>query len=138
MLHSAGAVNENSMVDIDTGAILLGTDLFDSLFSLISTNGITDEQKYHNFVNDKVRLSLYGDFQYPLASDVTLEQFYEEKPEGDYSDALTECRTAVWNVLHSYNFKLLRVAPAKFIHFGTTGEILALMTAGVKEYKDLN
>lgn len=137
-LQSVGAVNENGMVDIDTGAILLGTDLLNSLYSLISTNGTTDEQKYRAYVNDKVRLSLYGDFQYPLASDATLEQFYKEKPEGEYSEALTECRTAVWNALHSYNLKLLRLAPAKFIHFGTTREILALMTAGGDEYKDLD
>lgn len=63
ILQSVGAVNENGMVDIDTGAILLGTDLLDSLFSLISTNNTTDEQKYKAYVNNKVRLSLYGDFQ---------------------------------------------------------------------------
>lgn len=137
-LSSMGAVNENGMVDIDTGAILFGTDLLNSLFSLISTKGVTDDEKYKRFVNDKVRLSLYGDFQYPLASDSTLEQFYKEKPEGDFCDELTECRTAVWNALHEYNLKLLRLAPAKFIHFGTTREILALMTAGVEEYKDLD
>ena len=30
--------------------------------------------------------------------------------------------------------KLLRLAPAKFIHFGTTREILELMNGGVDEY----
>ena len=138
MLRSVGAVNENDMVDIDTGAILLGTDLLNSLFSLISTKGIADEKKYKTYVNDKVRLSLYGDFQYPLASDATLEQFYKEKPEGEYSDELTACRTAIWNALHSYKLKLLRLAPAKFIHFGTTREILTLMTADVTTYKELD
>ena len=136
-LSSVGAVNENGMVDIDTGAILFGTDVLNSLFSLISVKGLTDDKKYKDFVNEKVRLSLYGDFQYPLAADATLEQFYKEKPEGDFCEELTECRTAVWNALHKYNLKLLRLAPAKFIHFGTTREILALMTAGVEEYKDL-
>ena len=137
-LSSVGAVNENGMVDIDTGAILFGTDVLNSLFSLISVKGLTDDKKYKDFVNEKVRLSLYGDFQYPLAADATLEQFYKEKPEGDFCEELTECRTAVWNALHKYNLKLLRLAPAKFIHFGTTREILALMTAGVEEYKDLD
>lgn len=42
-LRAVGAVNETGMVDIDTGAILLGTDLLDSLFMLISKNGTTDE-----------------------------------------------------------------------------------------------
>lgn len=33
--------------------------------------------------------------------------------------------------------KLLRLAPAKFIHFGTTGEILELMDSGVNSYQEL-
>lgn len=33
--------------------------------------------------------------------------------------------------------KLLRLAPAKFIHFGTTREILELMSGGVDEYREL-
>ena len=33
-----------------------------------------------------------------------------------------------------YRMKLLRLAPAKFIHFGTTREILELMNGGVDEY----
>ena len=136
-LKAVGAVNENGMVDIDTGAILFGTDLLGSLFSLISTNDVLDEEKYKAFVNEKVRLSLYGDFQYPLASDSTLDQFYLEKPEGEFSTELRDCRTAVWNALHDYKLKLLRLAPAKFIHFGTTREILALMNSGVDEYADL-
>ncbi len=136
-LNEAGAVNNNGMVDIDTGAILFGADVLDALWSLISTDSVFDPKKYTAFVNDRVRLSLYGDFQYPLASDSTLEQFYKEKPEGEYSPELTVCRTDVWNALNKFNLKLLRLAPAKFIHFGTTREILALMSGGVDEYADL-
>ncbi len=136
-LRAVGAVNESGMVDIDTGAILLGVDVLDSLFSLISADGAFDPEKYRRFVNDSVRLSLYGDFQYPLAGDSTLDQFYEEKPEGERSEALRECRTAVWKALRGHRLKLLRLAPAKFIHFGTTGEILELMTEGVGAYADL-
>lgn len=43
----------------------------------------------------------------------------------------------MWNALRGYDFKLLRLAPAKFIHFGTTKEILRLMNSGVNEYADL-
>lgn len=136
-LREKGCVNEQGDVDIDTGAILLGTDVLTSLFSLISTNGQFDDEKYAAFVNDRVRLSLYGDFQYPMATDSTLEQFYDEKPEDSYSEELSVCRTAVWNALRPYRLKLLRLAPAKFIHFGTTREILKLMSGGVDEYSDL-
>ena len=137
MLESAGAVNKAGCVDIDTGAILFGVDLLTSLFSLISIDGVFNPSLYHKFVNDKVRLSLYGDFQYPLAADSTLENYYSEKPDGEYSNELIACRKAVWNVLRPYRLKLLRLAPAKFIHFGTTREILHLMNDGVNDYADL-
>lgn len=136
-LRSVGAVNEANAVDIDTGAVLFGVDVLNSLYSLISTDGEVDEQKYSAFVNDRVRLSLYGDFQYPLATDSTLEQFYLEKPEGEDSEELRNCREQVWNALHGFNMKLLRLAPAKFIHFGTTHEILNLMNSGVDDYREL-
>lgn len=136
-LRSVGAVNDMGAVDIDTGALIFGVDVLNSLWSLISTDDVLDEEKYRAFVNDKVRLSLYGDFQYPMAADSTLEQFYREKPEGEYCPELEKARTAVWKALRPYRIKLLRLAPAKFIHFGTTREILHLMTGGVDEYKAL-
>ena len=136
-LKEVGAVNEAGCVDIDTGAIIFGVDLLDALYGLISTDGIFDVDKYHAFVNDIVRLSLYGDFQYPLAKDSSLEQFYLERPEGEFSEALKTCRTAIWSALRPFRMKLLRLAPAKFIHFGTTREILSLMSKDVDDYADL-
>ena len=132
-LREMGAVNSNDCVDIDTGAVIFSTDMLASLYSLISTT-----EDYHKYVNDTVRLSLYGDFLYPLAEDSTLEQFYDEKPEGEFCAELHEARTEVWKILRPYRMKLLRLAPAKFIHFGTTREILALMSGGVDDYKALS
>lgn len=106
--------------------------MLSSLYSLISTT-----EDYHKYVNDTVRLSLYGDFLYPLAEDSTLEKFYDEKPEGEFCAELHAARAEVWKVLRPYRMKLLRLAPAKFIHFGTTREILALMSGGVDAYKAL-
>lgn len=137
MLTAVGAVNDHGDVDIDTGAILLGTDVLDSLFGLISTNNKIDKPKYESMVNDRVRLSLYGDFQYPMATDSTLESFYTEKPEGEFCEELRSARTLVWNALRLYRLKLLRLAPAKFIHFGTSKEILQLMSSGVENYSSL-
>lgn len=137
-LRAAGAVNEAGEVDIDTGAILLGRDVLDALFSLIGTDGKPDGTRYRTFVNDTVRLSLYGDFQYPMASDSSLPQFLQEKPEGESSNELTACRTAVWNALRPFRLKLLRMAPARFIHFGTSEEVLRLYTSGVEEYASLS
>ena len=136
-LKARGAVNERNAVDIDTGAVIFSSDMLASLYSLISTDGKTDIEKYERFVNEKVRLSLYGDFTYPLASDSTLEDFYLEKPEGEFTDELRAARTEVWSVLRAYRMKLLRLAPAKFIHFGTTNEILRLMNEEISSYESL-
>ena len=132
VLREVGAVNESDCVDIDTGALIFSTDMMNSLYSLIAT-----EEDYDRHVNEKTRLSLYADFLYPLAEDSTLEAFYQEKPEGEFCEELTEARKRVWDVLRPYRMKLLRLAPAKFIHFGTTREILELMSGGVDEYQDL-
>ncbi len=136
-LRSVGAVNSADCVDIDTGALIFGTDVLDSLWSLVSTGGALDEEKYAAFVNNTVRLSLYGDFVYPLAEDSSLEAFYKEAPEGSYCEELRACRKKIWEALRPYRIKLMRLYPSKFIHFGTTHEILHLMSGGVEEYKDL-
>lgn len=132
-LRAIGAVNSNNSVDIDTGAVIFAPDMLKGLHALVDT-----DDKYHSMVNDTVRLSLYGDFLYPLAEDSTLEDFYNEKPEGNFCPELESARTMVWNCLHDYRMKLLRLAPAKFIHFGTTWEILKLMTGGVEDYAALS
>ncbi len=137
MLKEQGAVNDRGAVDIDTGAVLFSPDMVKSLYGLISQNGKVKNDLFNKYVNETVRLSLYGDFLYPLATDSTLEAFYKEKPEGDYCDELLEARTVLWDILRPYKMKLLRLAPAKFIHFGTTKEILHLMSEGIENYRVL-
>lgn len=137
-LKSAGAVNAQECVDIDTGAVIFSATMIRSLFGLISTEGKTDPAKYAAFVNETVRLSLYADFLYPLGTEATLDAFYLEKPEGTFSESLREARTEVWKALRPYRMKLLRLAPSKFIHFGTTREIMQLMCNEIQEYSYLN
>ena len=136
-LREVGAVNESGAVDIDTGALIFGVDVLNALYSLISTDGAIDEAKYAAMVNDQVRLSLYGDFQFPLAADSTPEAFQREKPEYQYTPELAKARDKVWEALRPFRLKALRMAPASFIHFGTTREIAALMGHGVEQYREL-
>ncbi len=126
-LTSVGAVDDNGNVDIDTGAVIFDSNILTDLCALVEKN----PDKY---INDKARLSFYADFLYPLATNSTLEQFYKEKPEGDFTDELHECRTELWQILSPYNMKLIRLSPASFIHFGTTRELLALMTSEMESY----
>jgi len=132
-LAESGALDSRGKVDIDTGAVILNLEILDSLYRLIDT-----EEKYHQFVNEKARLSFYADFLYPLASASTREAYFKEKPEGDFTDELYSCRAALWDALHKYRMKLIRLSPASFIHFGTTGELLHLMTDGMEQYRFLD
>ncbi len=136
-LKEVGAVDEHGTVDLDTGAILLDVELLNALYSLISTEGRVDEAKFGTFVNDRARVSFYGDMLYPLASASTLEQYYKEKPEGDDTPELYECRTKLWDVLRSFSLKLIRLSPAQFIHFGTTHELLTLLNDNILDYEFL-
>lgn len=137
-LRAIGAVNEQGAVDLDTGAILLHTDLLKALFGLISTGGRPDQDKFNRFVNEQARVSFYGDFLYPLASASTLEQYYQEKPEGEDTPQLRECRRQIWEALSPFSLKLLCLSPARFIHFGTTAELLQLMTEEISDYEFLD
>ncbi len=137
-LESLGAVNQHGNVDLDTGAVLFDVDLEEALLSLISTDGRIDEDKYNKFVNDRSRISLYGDFLYPLAEDSTLTQYQKEQPEGEFCQELSDCREKIWEALHSFEMKLICLSPAEFIHFGTTGEVLNLLTEEISDYEYLD
>lgn len=137
-LRKVGAVNNQNCVDLDTGAVLFDCNLLQSLFSLISTDGKLDEQKFERFVSEKSRISFYGDFLYPLAKNSTLEQYYKEAAEGVINDELLACRKDIWNAVREYSMKLICLSPAEFIHFGTTRELLDLVTNNVEDYAFLS
>ena len=128
-LHELQAADENGNVDIDTGAVIMDTDLLKALYKLVDT-----PEQFDAYVNENTRLSFYADFLYPLSSQSALEQYYKETPEGDFTPELHECRTKLWEVLHTFHMKLIRMSPAAFIHFGTTKELRHLMTEGMEQF----
>ncbi len=132
-LASLGAVDGRGNVDIDTGAVIFGSKILDGLYALVDT-----ESGARAYINEHVRLSFYADFLYPLASDSTEEQYYKEIPEGDFSPELTACRRELWRVLSGFEMKLIRLSPASFIHFGTTRELLHLMTEEIQSFSFLD
>lgn len=132
-LKSYGAVDQAEQVNIDTGAVIFDSNILNDLWKLIDTS-----ESFDAMVNEEVRLSFYADFLYPLASHSTLEAFYLEQPEGQFSEALKECRTKIWQVLHPYQMKLICFSPASFIHFGTTRELLHLMSEEIEAYHFLD
>ena len=139
-LRQLGAVNSQDCVDLDTGAVLLDAELLGTLFGLIAdkTGKKAAPEKCESFINEKARISFYGDFLYPLAEDSTFEQYQKEKPEGEFCDELFECRKKIWEALSQYQMKLICLSPAEFIHFGTTRELRSLMTEEVSDYEFLD
>lgn len=137
-LRELGAVDEQDFVDLDTGAVMMDNDLLNALFSLISTDNQVDPVKFDEFVNENARISFYGDFLYPLATKSTLDQYYKEAPDGSFCLELLNCRTKLWETLHSFSMKLLCLSPAEFIHFGTTKELLDLVTTNIYDYEYLD
>ncbi len=137
-LRAIGAVNSQGTVNLDTGAIMLSVPLLNALYGLISTEGKPDAEKFDEFVNNQARISFYGDFLYPLASDATLEQYYLEKPEGEDTPELRACREKIWAAISPYSMKLFRLSPARFIHFGTTSELRQLVTEEIQDYEFLD
>lgn len=136
-LSRIGAVNAQGCVDLDTGAVLLDCDLLAALMGLICNDGKTDDNKYEEFVNEKSRISFYGDFLYPLAQGATLEEFFEQAPEGSFCQELTTCREKIWRAISKFSMKVICLSPAEFIHFGTTKELLELLTDKIDDYEFL-
>lgn len=137
-LKELGAVNEFGNVDLDTGAVVFDSSILNALYSLISTDSYVDQEKFNQFVNERACISFYGDFLYPLAKDSTLEQYYQEAAENVINKELLICREKIWKVLSPYSMKLICLSPAEFIHFGTTNELLKLVTEDVNDYSFLN
>lgn len=128
-LAARGAVNARGMVDIDTGAVWLGAEKLESLCALVR-----EDEGFDRFVNERARLSFYGDFVYPMAASSTLESYFEQAAEGEINDALLACRRALWPLLSGTRLGLVRLSPAEFIHFGSTREWRALMLEGEGRY----
>ena len=132
-LRKKGAVNEHGNVDLDTGAIIMSSSLAEDLYSLVDT-----EDKFAEFVNDKAQISFYADILYPLAEHSELEKYYEEMPEGDFTPELKSCRERIWNSIRKYRMKMISLSPAQFVHFGTTRELLKLMTTELPSFEFLD
>ena len=129
VLREAGAVDFGGKIHIDTGAVILSKNILNDLWILVQDDGAFDD-----FVNEHVRLSFYADFLYPMATASTFDQYLEETPEGDFSPELSVCRRALWDTLHKYHIRLMRLSPAAFLHFGTTREVLRLLSEELPVY----
>ena len=136
-LNSAGAVDSRGMVDIDTGCIWLGSNAVDALMRVISAGDEIELDKLGLFGGPEACLSLYSDFLYPMGSDASLADYLAQAPEGAVTQELDTCRRELWTALSPLSIKLMRLSPSRYLHFGTTWEMLDLVTKDVDGYEYL-
>lgn len=137
VLREVGAANQKDQVDIDTGCIWLDSKLVLEMTGLFYENGNFLEERFGEYVNGDVRLNFYNDFVMPLASEVCWEEYRDSAPENGFSEQLIRCRERIWERLHRYSIKLVRMAPARYIHVGMTEELYDLMVRKIGEYRYL-
>ncbi len=128
-LEASGAIDRLGRVDIDTGAVLLSSEIVNALYSLVNT-----DRKLDSLADDRTRLSFYVDFLYPFSTEASLEGFLLEKGEGDFTSELISARKILWDALSPYRMRLVHFSPAAFIHFGTSKELLKLFNESAKDY----
>lgn len=130
-LSGAGAVDAFGNVKIDTGAVYFGKEIVRALCSLVN-----DPANYNAFVNEKVRLNLYSDFLFPMAKKAKKEDYLCQQPETQFSDELLKCRETLWNLLQGFSIKAHMLEQGRFIHFGTTSEVLKMVNS-IEDYASL-
>lgn len=136
-LRKDGAVDAYDKVNVDTGCIWFGGEVVNSLWELISRDNMLDEELFHQFVNDKVRLSFYADFVSPMAKNMTEEKYFQVAAENNINGELLKCRKTIWEKLSQYKFGVVKLHPARYAHFGTTKEFVDLLTNEKSEFWDL-
>ncbi|MBQ7542428.1 MAG: bifunctional fucokinase/L-fucose-1-P-guanylyltransferase [Clostridia bacterium] len=131
-LRAEGAADSRDKCCIDTGALWFGEDFLDVLHGLI-----VSPDAYAVMVNDRARLSLYGDLVYCLSQEATEESLLRQTPEGELCPELETARRRLWQGIGGYSMRVHAFSPARFIHFGSVPEILRLMHSGIEEYRSL-
>lgn len=126
-LEDEGAVNDLGLVNVDTGLLWMDAEVAGKLLGLIQTEGQLDKRKYDAIINEKLRLNFYGDFLVPFTKQGNLEDYLKEESEGEYCEELLKVRQVIWKTIHGTPMYVQPLAPAQFIHFGTTAEFRALM-----------
>lgn len=124
---------ENDYINFDTGMIYFNNQIVGKLLNLVK-----EENNYNLFISEESCLNVYGDFLYPLALDATQEEYLKEGCEKEFNDELKECRLRLWKEFNEEKLKIVKLSPALFLHFGTTKELLDVMTTEIKNYTYLD
>lgn len=103
----------NGKVKIDTGLLLLSGKLLNKLREICNKE-----------IFKETFLNLYVDLLYPLSLRATFLEYLKEESEEKEIEKLTSARNVLWDNLKKENIQVLLMKNGKFIHLGTTNDIL--------------
>lgn len=132
-LKRLGAIKRD-YIDLDTGAVYLSSEVVENLMGLFLDKDKINLKKFNFFVNDEVQLNFYGDFLYPMGIESSLEEYLNKREEKEVNKKIKECRIKLWETLNKYNIDVIKLFPAEFIHFGTSRELLNMMTKNIDKF----
>ena len=128
-LEKEGAI-VNAQVNIDTGVVYFSNKLLNGFLKITSNNT-------ELLINEETRLNLYGDMLYPFAESSTLDDYLKEPAEIDINENILNSRKLLWELKKSFEYSLMKLSPASFIHFGTTYELYDLMVNNIEKYNSI-
>lgn len=128
-LKKFNAINSNNKVDIDTGIMFISSNVISDLLSIIK-----DENNEKIFISDNTRLNLYNDFLIPCAKESTKDNYMNSDGEIELNENIFFCRKILWEVLNKYEFYISKLSPSKFTHYGTTSELLTLLSSNELDF----
>ena len=119
-LKSSGAVDENGLVNIDTGAVLFSAEIQEVLHRLTSLKNTSKS------IDPLLNLNLYDDILSAIAC--------AEKTDISSKNQATpqNVKDTIRQTLKGFSLSVLKIPHSPFIHYGTTRELLVLNRPGSK------
>lgn len=132
-MHSFDAVDSRNTAPVDTGIIYFGAKTAARLTERASgTSGWLAQA----VLND-VAINFYGDFLLPLAPEMNYDDYLSDTSDGPATAPLKAIRAEIWETVRGTPFYVSILAPARFLHFGTTREYQRLITRDDQDIRAL-
>lgn len=108
----------DEQVQIDTGLVWLDGDMLERLAVLGANPTVA-----------AAPLNLYGDLLLPLAQSTQLPDYLADTSDGPATDEARAARRVIWDLLRGAPLTVERLAPAVFVHFGSSAEYWRMVAA---------
>ncbi len=124
LMQKAGALRNDGNVAIDTGIVYFDPTVATQLCAA----AYGTDSWLEDVIQAGIPLNFYGDFLKPLAPATDHDDYIHDTSDSELCPAIQDLREKIWQKLRGTDFFAQTLAPAKFLHFGSTREYLQLVT----------